>query len=92
MRDMRRSFRETRHLSKNFQLIHTSAREHSIAASPVPTLCSSKPAQLTILESTSSAADWRVFHELDGLAMRQTGPAAGRPRPPARGLRDASTF
>ena len=69
VRDMRRSFRERRQRSKNFQLIKTRPSEHSTAINPVPALCPSKPAQLTSLESTSRNTDWRVSHELGRPAM-----------------------
>lgn len=69
MRDMRLSFRDRRHLSNIYQLIQTSAREHSIVINPVPALCPSKPAKLTSLASTSSTAEWRVSYELRRLTM-----------------------
>lgn len=69
VRDMRRSFRDIRNLRQRTNVIQTRATEKSTATSPVPFLFPSKPAQLTILESTSSSVDWRVLHELDRLAM-----------------------
>lgn len=74
VRDMRRSFRDSRHISKNFQVIQTAAREHSTANTPVPSLCSSAPAQRRRLASTSRKADWIVSNGIDRLAMdRQAG-------------------
>lgn len=72
VRDMRLSFRDRRHLSKNFQLTKTRPSEHSTIINPVPAPCSSRPAQLASLESTSSTADWRVSHELGRIAMALT--------------------
>lgn len=96
VRDIRRSFKDRPHCSKNFQLIHRTRVRVSIVTKPVPALCSSKPAQLTTLDSTSSNSDWRVSHAFGILAITaSTGSrleASESQVNQARGLRGASTI
>lgn len=69
VRDMRRSFRDSRHLSKNFQVIQTEVSDNSTANTPVPSLCCPTPAQRRRLESASRNVDWIVFNEIGRLGM-----------------------